>query len=96
MKKQQTTTKQVTISRKYYDVMHKDRNGVEIRSKRTNQYWRISLEDYSGEGKCIVYHKHAFNHPYHIHAKAKDFETAMSIIIGHDKYNAESKRYHVA
>lgn len=95
-KTNQQTTKQVTISRKYYDILHKDRSGVEIRSKRTNQYWRIVVTDCPSEGACIIYHKHHYNHPYHTHAKAKSFEAAMSIIIGHDRYNAEDKRYRVA
>ena len=74
------------VDRDYFNIIVLEAYDVSVQSKNTGHYWTIHNTEYPGEGACVIYHKHRFRHPYHLHGRAPSLGRALRSIRKHDEW----------
>lgn len=76
----------------YFNVIVANDRDVTIQSKNTGHYWYLHCTEYPNEGSCVIFHKHEYKHPYHLHGRSHTLSQAIKSIKGHDKWQLKYRK----
>ena len=80
------------LDRNYFVVLSADEYDLTIQSRNTGHYWYLHCTEYPQEGACIIFHKHRYSHPYHLHGQANSLQQAIRMIRRHDAFQLNGRR----
>lgn len=81
-----------SIDTKYFKIISKNQNKIEIKSKNTRHCW-ILIPTVNHTGKTIkIMHTHFQNRPYHDHENAATLYSATKKIKHHDLYQLRYRK----
>lgn len=75
----------------YFNIITVDDHDVTIQSRNTGHYWYLHGTGYPSAGACVIFHKHQFRHPYHLHGRAGTLRQAVKGIKRHDQWGGEKR-----
>jgi hypothetical protein len=70
----------------YFVIIVKNPYDVTIKSKNTGHYWYLHNPEYPTESSVVVYHKHRYSQPFHMHQRARSLRQAVKSIKSHDRW----------
>lgn len=74
------------IFQEYFNIICTSEYDVTVQSKNTGHFWYLHNVTQPNANACVIFHKHKYSHPYHLHGRAKTFGLAISNIQSHDKW----------
>ena len=80
------------LDRGYFNIIMADDRDVTIQSRNTGHYWYLHCTEYPQVGACVIFHKHKYSHPYHLHGQANSLQQAIRMIRKHDAYQLNGRR----
>lgn len=77
---------------KYFSIITVNDYDVTIMPRNTGHIWYIHNLEYSGEGNCIIFHKHKASHPYHQHGRANTLRQTVRSTKAHDRWQLKKRK----
>lgn len=74
------------ISQEYFNIICTSEYDVTVQSKNTGHFWYLHNVTQPNANACVIFHKHKYSHPYHLHGRAKTLRQAIRNIQSHDKW----------
>lgn len=59
------------ISQEYFNIICTSEYDVTVQSKNTGHFWYLHNVTQPNANACVIFHKHKYSHPYHLHGRAK-------------------------
>lgn len=81
------------IDANYFNIILADDWDVTIQSRNTGHYWYLHCTVYPTEQALVIFHKHRFQHPYHLHGRANTLRQAVKNIQSHDKWQMGERNH---
>ncbi len=75
----------------YFNIIMANEYDVTVMSRNTGHYWYIHCTGLEGKAACIVFHKHKFSHPYHLHGRKNSLKQAIQSIKSYDKWQINGR-----
>ena len=79
------------LDREYFVVLIADEYDVTIQSRNTGHYWYLHCTEYPQPESCVIFHKHRYSHPYHLHGQANSLRQAIRMIRKHDAWQLSGR-----
>lgn len=80
------------ISRDYFNVICTSEFDVSVQSKNTGHFWYLHNITQPNVNACVIFHKHKFTQPYHLHGRAKTLRQALRSIKRHDAWQMGGRK----
>lgn len=77
------------ISQEYFNIICISEYDITVQSKNTGHYWYLHNVTQPNANACVIFHKHRYFHPYHLHGKSKTLRQAIRNIQNHDKWQLQ-------